>query len=144
MRAWTVRWRVRWGGNPVDPVKEEHGGTPGLLAGMGVFVEAEGQQLPGPNYRFLGEYKASKEDILRHRLKVKGSLVVDADGEGHHHDGEATEEEKRAVMCRLEGYDLTHESCCIIHLPALRREGFGSPLNDFELSALNKKGDGAD
>ena len=39
----------------------------GGLAGMEVFVEAEGQRLPGPNYRFLGEYEASRDDILRNR-----------------------------------------------------------------------------
>ena len=72
-------------------------------AGMEV-VEVEGQEIPGPNYCFLGEYKASKEDIDRQRLKVgnKGSLVVDTDGRGHHDDSEATEEEKRKVMQPLE------------------------------------------
>ena len=61
------------------------------LAGMEVIVEAEGQGLLGPNYRFLSEYEASKDDILRHRLKVsiKGSLAVDLNGKGNHHDGEA-------------------------------------------------------
>ena len=107
-------------------------------------METEGQELPGPNYRFLGEYEASKEDVLRHRLKVgnKGFLVVDHDGRGHHHDGEATEEEKSAVMRRLRTYDLTHESHRIVHLSALRREGFGSPLDDFELDVLNNRGEG--
>ena len=113
-----------------------------FLAGMEVVTEAEGQEVPGPNYHFLGEYEASKEDVLRHRLKVgnKGFLVVDHDGRGHHHDGEATEEEKSAVMRRLKTYDLTHESHRIVHLRALRREGFGSPLDDFELDVLNNRG----
>ena len=59
-----------------------------FLAEMEVFVDGEGQRLLGPNYCFLYKYKASKEDILRHRLKVgiNGLLVVDADGKGHHHD----------------------------------------------------------
>ena len=35
-----------------------------FLAGKEVFVEAEGQRLPGPNYSPFGEYPASKEDIL--------------------------------------------------------------------------------
>ena len=117
-----------------------------FLVGMEVFVESEGQRLPGPNYRFLGEYEASKEDILRNRLKVgnKGSLIVDPDGRGHHDDGEVTEEEKRTVMRRLGDYNLTHESHRIIHLRALRREGFGSPLDEFELDVLNNRGDGED
>ena len=107
-------------------------------------MESEGQRLPGPNYRFLGEYEASKEDILRNRLKVgnKGSLIVDPDGRGHHDDGEVTEEERRTVMGRLGDYNLTHESHRIIHLRALRREGFGSPLDEFELDVLNNRGDG--
>ena len=68
---------------------------------------------------------------------------MDADGKGHHHGREATEEEKRAVLLRLEGYDLTHESCHILHLCTLRCKGFGSPLDDFELDALDMKGDRA-
>ena len=117
-----------------------------FLAGMEVFVESEGQRLPWPNYRFLGEYEASKEDVLRQRLKVgnKGSLIVDPDGRGHHDDGEVTEEEKRTVMRRLGDYSLTHESHRIIHLRALRREGLGSPLDEFELDVLNNRGDGED
>ena len=67
---------------------------------------------------------------------------MDHDGRGHHHDGEATEEEKSAVMRRLKSYDLTHESHRIVHLSALRREGFGSPLDDFELNVLNNRGEG--
>ena len=115
-----------------------------FLAGMEVFVEAEGQRLPGPNYRFLGEYEASRDDLLRHRLKVghEGSLVVDPDGRGHHHDGEVIEDEKRAVERRLAEYDLDHENHRIRHLLALRREGFGSPLDDYELDLLDKRGEG--
>ena len=72
--------------------------------------------------------EASRVDVLRHRLKVgnKGLLVVDPDGEGHHHNGEETKDEKRVVMRRLKDYNLTHESCSILHLRDLRREGFGS------------------
>ena len=113
-------------------------------AGENITYDIQCIAAPGPNYRFLGEYEASREDVLRHRLKVgnKGFLVVDHDGRGHHHDGEATEEEKSAVMRRLRTYDLTHESHRIIHLSALRREGFGSPLDDFELDVLNNRGEG--
>ena len=115
-----------------------------FLAGMEVVTEAEGQEIPGPNYRFLGEYEASKEDVLRQRLKVgnKGFLVVDHDGRGHHHDGEATEEEKSTVMRRLRSYTLKHEGHRIVHLSALRREGRGSPLDDFELDILYNRGEG--
>ena len=107
------------------PVEVQDRGTPSssqmwehFLAGMEVFVEAGGQRLPGPNYHFLGQYEASKEDILRHRLKVgiEGWLVMDLDGKGHHHGGEATEEQKRAVLWRLEGYNLTRE---LSHPPPL-------------------------
>ena len=58
----------------------------------------------------LGEYMASQDDILHNRLKVdvKVNLVVDADSKGQNHNGKATMEEKKAVMRRLEGYDLTH------------------------------------
>ena len=113
---------------------------------MEVVTEAEGQEIPGPNYHFLGEYEASKEDIDRQRLKVgnKGSLVVDTDGRGHHDDSEATQEEKRKVMQPLESYNLTHECCHILHLCTLRREGFGSPLDKFELDVLNNRGDWED
>ena len=41
-----------------------------FLAGMEVVTEAEGQEIPGPYYHFHGEYEASKDDILRQRLKV--------------------------------------------------------------------------
>ena len=67
---------------------------------------------------------------------------MDHDSRGHHHDGEATEEEKDKVMRRLRSYSLVHERHCIIHLSALRREGFGSPLDDFELDVLNNRGEG--
>ena len=63
----------------------------------------------------------------------------------HHSEDETTDEfldEKRAVMRRLEEYNLTHESYRICHLRALRREGFGSPLDDYELDILDKRGDG--
>ena len=114
-----------------------------FLAGMEVFVETAEQRLPGPNYCFLRKYEASREDILCNLLKVgnKGSLIVDQDGRGHHHGGEVTEDEKKAVMRRLKEYDLIHESYRICHLRALRREGFGSPLDDYELDLLNKRGD---
>ena len=45
-------------------------------------------------------------------------------------------------MQRLEEYNLTHESYRICHLHALRLEGLGSPLDDYELDILNKRGDG--
>ena len=67
---------------------------------------------------------------------------MDPTGAGHHHGGEATEDEKKAVMRRLEEYDLTHESYSICHLRTLRREGLGSPLDDFELDVLDKRGQG--
>ena len=135
----------------MDPIEEQDRGTPGcsnawdeFLAGMEVFVETEEQRLLGPNYPFLGKYEASKDDILRNRLKAgnKGSLIMDQDGRGHHHSCEVTVDEKKEVMRLLEEYDLTHESYCICHLRALQREGLGSPLDDYELDILNKKGDG--
>ena len=51
-----------------------------------------------------------KEDILLNRLKdgFKGSLIMDADGKEHHQDGEATEEEKRAMLRHVIGKDQTH------------------------------------
>ena len=103
-----------------------------FLAGMEVFVETEEQQLLGPNYRFLRKYEASRDNILRNRPKVgnKGSLIVDQDGRGHHHGGKVTEDEKKAVMRPLEEYNLTRQSYRICHLRALRREGFGSPLDN--------------
>ena len=115
-----------------------------FLAGMEVFVETEEQRLPGPNYPFLGEYEASKDDNLHNRLKVgnKGLLIVDQDGRGHNHGGEVTEDEKKAVMPRLEEYDLIHQSYCICPLRPLGREGFGSPLDDYKLDILDKRGDG--
>ena len=89
-----------------------------FMAGMEVFVEAEGKRLLGPNYRFLGEYKSSNDHILLNRLKVgnKGSLIVDKKGRGHHHDGKVTVEEKKAVMRHLEGYYLAQEGCRILFL----------------------------
>ena len=59
-------------------------------------------------------------------------------------EDESTDEfldEKRAVMRHLEEYNLTHESYGICHLRALRRKGFGSPLDDYELDILDKRGD---
>ena len=68
-------------------------------------MEEEGKPLPGPNFQFLGEYEASKVDILHNRLNVgvKGHLFVDV-------DVKASEEENETVSRRLEGYDPPQES----------------------------------
>ena len=56
----------------------------------------------------------------------------------------SAEDQKKAVMWRPEEYNLTHESYRICHLSPLRRKGFGSPLKEFELDILGKRGDGGD